>query len=269
MARSTFLDKQIATSYGGEKYIEINSTGDGANATGADSIAIGYTSDILSDRGIAIGYASVIGAANSDKSIAVGDTARVDSLESIAIGPEAFCKTMTRKSVAIGKNATIDTNSRYSTAIGYYARVTAESSIVIGSPALSQSEKSIVMGSPATSRSEKSIAIGWQAGINTSSNNSIAIGYASVNSGNPSGIAIGYQAISNAAGAVQIGSGSNSASNTIQFQSNRIANTTGILAGASSGAPAGAGTTNEIRFDSGTGILYIYDGSSWLSTTLT
>lgn len=168
------------------------------------------------------------------------------------------------RSVAIGGN--VRSSSTNAVAIGYFAYATDSQAIALGQGAYARDFLSISIGGGSRAIANGALSLGEDA--SSEADNAIAIG-SNTDAEALASIAIGQNASATADGAVQIGTGTNAAANSLQFQSNRVANTTGIIAGPSSGAPAGAGTTNEIRFDSGTGILYIYDGSSWLSTTLT
>ena len=168
-------------------------------------------------------------------------------------------------------------------AIGDFAVATFSDAIAIGTSSQASNSSAVAIGEGANAGGTESVALGFGANVSIV-NSAIAIGSSSevlasggiaiggssdITGAASNGISIGINSEVSATGGVQLGAGTNSVANSLQFQSNPIANTTGIIAGSSSGAPAGAGATNEMRFDASTNILYIYNGSAWVSTTLT
>ena len=110
---------------------------------------------------------------------------------------------------------------------------------------------------------QKAIAIGHDADIGASSNFSIAIGYRSSVTNNTS-IAIGYEASVVVAEAVQIGAGSNSASKTLQYLANPIANVYGTEVTTAAAAPTSTARNGTLYLDTtGNGTLYCYNNGAW------
>ena len=111
--------------------------------------------------------------------------------------------------------------------------------------------------------SQKAVAIGHQASIAGSAQYSVAIGYKGAANGNSS-ISIGYQATVTVANAVQIGTGTNSLTQTLQYLSNPIANVYGTEVNAAAGAPTSTARNGTLYLDTtGNGTLYCYNNSAW------
>ena len=196
---------------------------------------------------------SVPPVANISNSIAIGNTASANGFASTSIGKD----TITSGSNAVALGVGSQCGSSGSIAIGFQSiATTGNRAIAIGSNNMAYGIDSVVMGVGSLSESSAtaSMAIGQGARVRAAA-----------------GVAIGDNAEvdTGATNAVQIGNGTNDTINTMQYLNNTIASSNGIVAGSTSGAPAGAGVTNEIRFDPAGPILYIYDGSTWRSTTLT
>lgn len=140
--------------------------------------------------------------------------------------------------------------------------------IVIGADAEGTSEGDIVIGVSAEAIGDFSISLGHTAATNGSQ--AIAIGRNSDSSANDS-VAIGGSAVVSGSGinAVQLGAGTNATANTVQYLTAPIAGANGVIIKTTSGAPVTPAEIGTANFDPGTNILYIYNGTSWVSTTLT
>ena len=155
--------------------------------------------------------------------------------------------------------------------------------IIGGSTTVSGSNFQTIIGASAAGTSTGNIAIGYDSSANGSY--SIALGGQSQTDNSPQGIAIGFQSYvaatdctaigsgSNVSitgnNSVQLGAGTNSTANTLQFQSSVVAGSSGIIIKTTSGAPVAPAEIGTCNFDPNTNTLYIYNGTTWVSTVLT
>lgn len=181
--------------------------GDTARATGNYSVAIGNTATAIGNKSVSIGnennYASGV------SSVAIGTNAYADGEDSIAIGTVATSTGASNigigdnvnvqgiQSIGIGNTATA--SSGYDVAIGYNADASGTSSIAIGREAVANNNYTIAVGYNSTASRYGAVAIGSATANNLHSN------------------AVGFGAVSSSAHSTQLGEGTNSQANTLQF----------------------------------------------------
>lgn len=124
----------IAASGGGETYVDINSTGVAASATGTDAIAIGEDATSSSPNAVAIGRNAD---ASSNQNIAIGNNASAStSFNAIAIGNAAVTTTTSAVQIGSGTNSTASTlqflTNRLANAEGLYTNFTAPTNYTPG-----------------------------------------------------------------------------------------------------------------------------------------
>jgi len=210
----------------------------------------------------------VAGTSTSSGSIVIGQAAQVlNAQEGTSIGLAASVQAT--RGIAVGAGSDIFTNCTNSIAIGYnsVAQNSSASAIAIGSGAdANAASNGIAVGTAATVSNLNAIAIGNATSASNSS--TVAIGPNS-SATQPDAIAIGNNADATANGAIQLGAGTNSTANSIQLESLLLATTDGIVLTDTAGAPVDTPAVRTCRFDDTTNILYVYNGSAWVSTTLT
>ena len=145
--------------------------GNGAKATGGDSVAIGNGAEAQAANGIAIGYESLSGdsgygvavggntQATGTHSVALGQTAKALEYEGIAIGHTSLSEGS--GAIAIGKST--NAKGAASLAFGNDAKALEEASIAFGQDSKSSGNSSIAIGRKANATGQSSIAIGFQA----------------------------------------------------------------------------------------------------------
>lgn len=187
-------------------------SGDGARA-GEYSVAIGQTSKVLSNYSVALGYGAHDTSNSLNYSVGIGYNATIDSSWSVALGDES--KTEGSYGVAIGSGAKVlrntDDPSLYSVAIGSEATASRSNAIALGYQT-SASGYNVAIGQYARATNNNEVAIG--SGANTFGSGGIAIGE-SASASNRS-VAIGNSTQANndtqatALGANAVASGQNS-----------------------------------------------------------
>lgn len=140
--------------------------------------------------------------------------------------------------------------------------------IVIGANSTSSNIGSIVIGTGSAASADYVLSIGE--GSDASALNSVAIGRTADTNANDS-IAIGATATVGVTGtnSVQIGAGTNNTANTMQYLGTVVAGVEGIIADVVTAAPSAPAETGTMKFYAATDTLYIYNGTSWVSTILT
>lgn len=142
--------------------------GNGAKATGGDSVAIGNGAEAQAANGIAIGYESLSG--DSGYGVAVGGNTQATGTHSVALGQTA--KALEYEGIAIGHTSLSEGSGAI--AIGKSTNAKGAASLAFGNDAQALVEASIAFGQGSNSNGNASIAIGRQA--NATGRNSIAIG---------------------------------------------------------------------------------------------
>jgi autotransporter adhesin len=115
---------------GGSTYMQTNSTGPGAKATGADSVAVGSSAVASGEDSLAIGTAS---SATDRNALAIGAGSSSTGAGSTALGSSASA---THGGTAVGSGATTGVATA-GTAIGNGARVVADSGVALGTGSVS------------------------------------------------------------------------------------------------------------------------------------
>ncbi|WP_164727540.1 hypothetical protein, partial [Veillonella sp. VA142] len=137
-----------------------NSIALGAQANindGANSVAIGTSTQVLSENSVGLGNNAYVNGGSS-KSVAIGASSKVMDKSAIAIGEAAEVSQGAVQSISIGKD---------SKAVG-------KDSVVLGTTALGNATDTIAIGNKATANNDQSIVIGKDA--SASRKNSIVLG---------------------------------------------------------------------------------------------
>jgi hypothetical protein len=215
--------------------------GGSSYATGINSIALGTNTRVNSnsEAAVALGANAIV---NKNGNTAVGSKANVQDVYGTAVGYQSQAKGTA--SIAIGMNAKTQTagdNGYNQIAIGKDASTQGKNAIAIGSEAQITDEEGIAVGNSSNS-ARHGIALGTRAevsdfggvaiGLNTTSDivNAVAIGNQSRASGQDS-VALGSSAVvADGAGfAVQLGVGTNSDANTLQFLDYKLLYDNGVI----------------------------------------
>ncbi|MGX3014251.1 ESPR-type extended signal peptide-containing protein [Ursidibacter sp. B-7004-1] len=158
--------------------------GDGAKATGQDSIAIGTNAN-----------------SSGTNATAIGNGALANKADTIAFGSGAGARGDSAVSVGKGSSA----NATNSTAIGVSAKATGNNSTAIGLGTQAKNENALAIGTNSTADNKNTVAIGYKAqalnegafafgtNVSSQSNGSLGLGTDSVASGTHS-VAVGTNA---------------------------------------------------------------------------
>ncbi|WP_175863957.1 ESPR-type extended signal peptide-containing protein [Burkholderia cepacia] len=138
-------------------FVKVNATGNPANATGGNAIAIGQT---------------VTSAGSS--SVAIGSNTTASGLHSVALGAGAKNADASDRQIAIGGQA--QTTGKYTIAMGYLASATVEDALAFGRASSATSTGAVAIGAAATSGGTGSTAIGQSAAVVSSATNAVALG---------------------------------------------------------------------------------------------
>lgn len=196
----------------------VNSNSEAAVALGANAIvnkngntAVGSKANVLDTYGTAVGYQSQ---AKGTASIAIGMNAKTT-----ITGDNGY------NQIAIGKDAS--TQGKNAIAIGSEAQITDEEGIAVGHVAKS-ARHGIALGTRANANDFGTIAIGLNSESTTT--NAVSIGNQSYARGQDS-VALGSSAkVDKGAGfAVQLGVGTNSDANTLQFKDFKLLYENGLI----------------------------------------
>lgn len=238
--------------------------GDSTVCNGEDSIAMGEGTDIQSDFCVGIGDGVSI-PVSSDESVAIGNSVVCNGTRSVAIGD--ICNVVANSAVAIGRNTDVIQGGGVS--IGLDAQCNGVSSIAMGAGAQinTNSDRGIAIGNDSRINSSlDAIAIGHDA--ITNSLGSICIGNgATIAATSPRTIAIGDNADIGVGvnDACQIGTGTNSTNNSLQFLGVPIYNSFAIQTRANAGAPATAVADGSIYVDNTNDEFYFRSGGAWIT----
>ena len=217
--------------------------GDGANATGRSTVALGLSAQATSANAIALGANSI---ASEDDTVAVGHGSKATDGNASALGADAIASNI--ESTAIGHGTAASGAS--STALGSRAKAGGTAGVGIGMLANATKDYGIAIGGESSSTADNSIAIGRKSSV--SENDGIAIGTRS-NASAVKSIAIGDGASATTADGVAIGSKSvaSTAAGVVGYNANTgrtdtYANLTGATLTSTLGGVA-VGTTNQTR----------------------
>ena len=217
--------------------------GDGANATGRSTVALGLSAQAKSANATAVGANSI---ASEDDTVAVGHGAKATDGNASALGADAIASNI--ESTAIGHGTAASGAS--STALGSRAKAAGTAGVGIGMFANATKDYSIAIGGESSSTADNSIAIGRKSSV--SENDGIAIGTRS-NASAAKSIAIGDGASATTADGVAIGSKSvaSTAAGVAGYNANTgrtdtYANLTGATLTSTLGGVA-VGTTGQTR----------------------
>ena len=217
--------------------------GDGANATGRSTVALGLSAQATSANATALGANSI---ASEDDTVAVGHGSKATDGNASALGADAIASNI--ESTAIGHGTAASGAS--STALGSRAKAGGTAGVGIGILANATKDYGIAIGGESSSTADNSIAIGRKSSV--SENDGIAIGTRS-NASAVKSIAIGDGASATTADGVAIGSKSvaSTAAGVVGYNANTgrtdtYANLTGATLTSTLGGVA-VGTTNQTR----------------------
>ena len=217
--------------------------GDGANATGRSTVALGLSAQAKLANATAVGANSI---ASEDDTVAVGHGAKATDGNASALGADAIASNI--ESTAIGHGTAASGAS--STALGSRAKAAGTAGVGIGMLANATKDYSIAIGGESSSTADNSIAIGRKSSV--SENDGIAIGTRS-NASAVKSIAIGDGASATTADGVAIGSKSvaSTAAGVAGYNANTgrtdtYANLTGATLTSTLGGVA-VGTTGQTR----------------------
>ena len=217
--------------------------GDGANATGRSTVALGLSAQATSANATALGANSI---ASEDDTVAVGHGTKATDGNASALGADAIASNL--ESTAIGHGTAASGAS--STALGSRAKAGGTAGVGIGMLANATKDYGIAIGGESSSTADNSIAIGRKSSV--SENDGIAIGTRS-NVSAVKSIAIGDGASATTADGVAIGSKSVASTaagvagyNANTGRSDTYANLTGATLTSTLGGVA-VGTTNQTR----------------------
>ena len=217
--------------------------GDGANATGRSTVALGLSAQAKSANATAVGANSI---ASEDDTVAVGHGAKATDGNASAFGADAIASNI--ESTAIGHGTAASGAS--STALGNRTKVGGTAGVGIGMLANATKDYSIAIGGESSSTADNGIAIGRKSSV--SENDGIAIGTRS-NASAAKSIAIGDGASATTADGVAIGSKSvaSTAAGVAGYNANTgrtdtYANLTGATLTSTLGGVA-VGTTGQTR----------------------
>ena len=217
--------------------------GDGANATGRSTVALGLSAQAKSANATAVGANSI---ASEDDTVAVGHGAKATDGNASAFGADAIASNI--ESTAIGHGTAASGAS--STALGSRAKAAGTAGVGIGMLANATKDYGVAIGGESSSTADNSIAIGRKSSV--SENDGIAIGTRS-NASAAKSIAIGDGASATTADGVAIGSKSvaSTAAGVAGYNANTgrtdtYANLTGATLTSTLGGVA-VGTTGQTR----------------------
>ena len=247
--RNVLLGTSARTSPGGgtSESVVIGSGGSLSTCSGTRAVSIGQATTVSGDYSIGIGYETTTNDLYSvaigrradgqgEGAICIGHDARTLSTESISIGD--FSDTVGTGAIGIGHGAIVNFTD-FGIAIGYDSN--------IGNGALS----SITIGENSSVTQAVGIAIGHDAEVQGASSLSGAV-------------AIGDTAIASASDAIQLGTGTNSTIETLQYLTNTLANSDGIQAPTSAGAPTSTPADGSLSVDTSNDALYMRSGGAWV-----
>lgn len=235
--------------------IQTTALGFGSDASGSYAVAVGADSASTSTETIAIGRNST---AAYVAAVAYGQSAKSTGQYTMAIGPASVASG--QSSVAVGRNARAGYSPRaFTIADGGTTvtisgtNVTAEFGTVTNGTIITYTLNGITQS---VVRTASTIAFSSNTTftIDSALPAGVTSGLVSYQSRVSSSVALGHNAVVEGAslsGAVQIGSGTNSTSNTLQFQTNRVADTNGLAITGTNGisvTKAATGVTLGIEF---------------------
>ena len=265
----------------GEDYVNINSVGALPVATGNDAIAIGNASSAtLGSDLVIIGNGAVGGALNS---IAIGSGANVGSVggADIAIGGNASVTATGGDMIAIGDTATIvnDTGAGNGSIVVGSSTATGNSNLLIGNNSSVNSNQNVLFGNQYTCLTDDNVAIGYAIQIGSSvgtqtlvgsqinnlaagGGGNVVVGFSSSALGDAS-VTVGSLAACPGDDAVQLGTGTNSTNNSLQFRGKQIATDDGVQVETGVGAPVSTPADGHLFIDTSENRLYLRSSGLW------
>lgn len=215
---------------GGEDYVDINSAGPLASATGDDGIAVGENTVTAGIGSVGIGPNAT---ATGNDTVAIGNTADAQVDDGVVIG--AFAVLDNSFSVSVGNNSA---GTECAVVVGDSAAETGGFTVLVGANALADSANQVVIGESACG------------------------GLTAANA-----IAIGKDSMADAASAIQLGAGSNTTASTLQFLTSTLANSDGLQATVktTAGAPGTTPADGSLVVNSNEDVLYFRSGGAWVT----
>lgn len=250
--------------------------GDQVKATDDYSVALGFSAEAKGRYSTCVGSYSIVEAGATEAVAIGGSYISSTGAESISIG--VYSATNGPASIAIGAASSANPTTARAIAIGEASAARAANSIVIGgnNGVTNNCTNSISIGeeSGIFSGGIDAIILGSDNNINNNCQGSISIGKGNtIFTNSPNCVALGYNA--NVATAltnsIQLGTGTASVSNTLQFLSQPIANSTSIQirTQTTNVAPTSTPADGTLILDqTGNGKLWVRVNGTWKSTTL-
>ena len=227
-------------------------------ASATENIQIG--NDITtnaSTRSVVIGHTITLNS-NCPDAILIGQAPAVapNSTNPIAIGPAAGISGGSDNCISLGSSASCTSNNTI--ALGPSATASGLSTVAIGDSVLTDNSSFSI---------DESVAIGARASVNPTSAitpGAVVIGVDAAAANGVGQVAIGDTAVTGAANAVQLSTGTNNTANTIQYLTQPIANNFGIQAKTVAVTPTDAATDGTIQVDNVADALYFRSGGAWI-----
>lgn len=145
--------------------------GDNAKATPRGSTALGNSAVANAVDSTAIGKESN---ARLKETTAIGNTALAQKQGATAVGFNA--KALGEASLALGYSSSTKLEAANAIAIGVYSKGNGSQGVAIGAQATADGNDTVAIGTFTNNKAGQSVALGSQAGLETTSRNSIAIG---------------------------------------------------------------------------------------------
>lgn len=212
-------------------------------------IAIGRQASTTNSGCIAIGNLS---SATGIQATAVGNGSDADGFRSVALGA-ADVDTAAAYGISIGDLSVIHaTATDGAICIGSGPDAFADFATVIGHDAQGNHTSGVSLGDGCELQGATSVVGGVVIGLNSTANAADTL-------------AVGTTAVASASGAFQLGTGTNSTADTLQFQANTIANDQGIQAPTYSGVPVTVVPDGSLAVDTTGNAFYFRSGGVWLT----
>lgn len=239
-----------------------------------DNIQIGFdnTHTQSATENIQIGNDITTNASN--RSVVIGHTITLNNNcpDAVLIGQAPVVAIGSANPVAIGAAPSITGGSDNCVALGQQATCTSNSTIAIGMTTTAEGQSTVVIGANAATDDTMAgtndcVVIGARADITpttTLTNGAVVIGADASAADGGGQIAIGDTAVTSAANAIQLGTGTNSTASTVQYLTQPIANNFGIQAKTVAATPTDAATDGTIQVDNVADALYFRSGGAWV-----
>ena len=238
-----------------------------------DNIQIGFDNTHTSSATENIQIGNDITTNASTRSVVIGHTITLNNNcpDAILIGQAPAVSPNSSFPIAIGPTATISNGSDNCISLGSVATCTSNNAIAFGVSATAEGQSTIVIGDSAstddtTAGTNECVVIGARADVSptTLTNGAVVIGVDAAAANGVGQIAIGNTAVTGAASAIQLGTGTNNTASTVQYLTQPIANNFGIQAKTVAVTPTDAANDGTIQVDNVADALYFRSGGAWI-----